>query len=366
MDYMKKVLLVSPLSPPVGGIATWSSNSIDFLRKRNSGIELLHFNSAMSRNRITNRNQLRRFVYALWDVYCQIVGIIRIFKKETPDVVHLTSSASLSLFKDYILLWYLQKFKIKTVLHFHFGRIPKLKNINNWEWKMMLKTIKKASNCIVLDSQSCATLKKEGFNNIIILPNSVNFQTNDCDKKKNLKDIRHHGSILFVGHVVLEKGVFELVEAVRDLDAVKELIFIGPFENDIRKDLIRIAGINHNKIKFMGFKSSDEVLYEMRKCAVFVLPSYSEGFPFVVLEAMSCACPIISTSVGGINDLLNNKCGILIKPKSVNELRTSISKLILNEKISKRLGENAFKFAKRKFNNELIMNQLIDVWLQNK
>jgi glycosyltransferase involved in cell wall biosynthesis len=366
MDYKNKVFLVSPLAPPVGGIATWSAYIIDYFTGSYGSVELSHFNSAMSRNRITDRNRLRHLVCGIRDACYQIFGIIRILKKETPDIVHLTSSASLALFKDYILLRYLQKYNLKTVLHFHFGRIPELKLKNNWEWKMLLKTIKRTSTCIVLDSQSYTTLKKEGFNNIAILPNPITLQTIDSDEKRDIEDIRQDGVVLFVGHVVLEKGVYELVEAVRDINEVKELLFIGPFEENIKNDLVRITGIDQHKIKFMGVKSRDEILYEMRRCNVFVLPSYSEGFPNVILEAMLCACPIVSTSVGAIPEMIGQDRGILVKPKSVNELKINISKLILEKELSVSFGKNASKFVKKNYNIETIATQLNDIWFQNR
>lgn len=357
-----KVLLISPLPPPVGGIASWTVNILNFFNENYRGFKLLHFNSAMSRNRITDRNWLRRIIYGINDVFVQLNTIRHIINKDKPDVIHLTSSASLALFKDYVMLWYLHKYKLKTVLHFHFGRIPDLKQKNNWEWKMLLRTVRKASTCIVLDTQSHKVLKAEGLNNIEILPNPIAFHKNDHDSKKESLNNRNEGVVLFVGHVVREKGVYELVEAVKNIDELKELIFVGPFEESVKNELLQIANSRQSLIKFLGVLSKEEVLQEMRKCSLFVLPSYSEGFPNVILEAMSCSCAIISTKVGAIPEMLGTESGICVNPKSVEELEINISKLILDKELRLTLGSNAYKFVMNNFNIEIIINQIQEIW----
>ena len=71
-------------------------------------------------------------------------------------------------------------------------------------------------------------------------------------------------------------------------------------------------------------------LEEVSKCGLFVLPSYTEGFPNVIVEAMLLKKPIIATTVGAIPEILSENCGMLIKPKSSNDLFESLKFLIEN------------------------------------
>jgi hypothetical protein len=89
----------------------------------------------------------------------------------------------------------------------HFGRVPDLKNHNNIEWKLLKCVIKNSDKCLVLDQSSKIILNNEGFNDIFVIGNPINF-----DFTNNNKNIKNNNSIniLFVGHITREKGVFEL------------------------------------------------------------------------------------------------------------------------------------------------------------
>ena len=73
------------------------------------------------------------------------------------------------------------------------------------------------------------------------------------------------------------------------------------------------------------------------------MPSYTEGCPIVVLEAMLCKTPIIASSVGAIPELLSDECGLLVERKNVNDLTEKIDYLLKNPELQERLIKNAYK-----------------------
>jgi glycosyltransferase involved in cell wall biosynthesis len=85
-------------------------------------------------------------------------------------------------------------------------------------------------------------------------------------------------------------------------------------------------------VKFIGSLNYEEVAKQMRSACVFVLPSMEEAFGNVVLEAMASGTPVIASKVGGIPDLLDETCGILVEPGNHHELAKGIMSLIGNKK----------------------------------
>lgn len=79
----------------------------------------------------------------------------------------------------------------------------------------------------------------------------------------------------------------------------------------------------------------------MLKCTVFVLPTYTEGFPNVVLESMACGCPIVATSVGAIPEMLDGGAGIVIEPRNVEQLRDAVAWVLENPERAAEMGAQA-------------------------
>jgi hypothetical protein len=98
---------------------------------------------------------------------------LKYIKKDNPDLIHLTSSASLGLFRDLIIILIAKRKKIKTVIHFRFGRIPELSIIKSWEWFFIKLIVKLSDSTIVIDNASYCVLKKYYNKNFFIVFNVI-------------------------------------------------------------------------------------------------------------------------------------------------------------------------------------------------
>lgn len=342
-----KVLLLSPLPPPVGGIATWTVNILAYYREHNAEIDLLHLNTAVKSRDITNHNVSVRLKSGIKDTLIMIPSLLKYLHKDKPDVIHITSSGSIGLVREVLLLKITKLLKIPTVIHFHFGRIPELYHTKNWEWKLLNSVISRSSSTIVLDSASEKILNKIGYSNIHRIPNPISKDieksiTNDT-KNYNQKKC---SKVLFVGHVTKNKGVFELIDACINLDeTISELIFIGPYEENIKNEILNRAINSKLKVKFRGSLEKEAVLQKMKNSSLLVLPSYSEGFPNVIIEAMAMGCPVIASNVGAIPEMLDidttKPAGLLIKPKDALALSDAIKNILTNEDIATTYRKNA-------------------------
>lgn len=163
----------------------------------------------------------------------------------------------------------------------------------------------------------------------------------------------------FVGRPERRKGIIELNKVITALSNSNrkhefEFKFIGPIEDNQKLKLENVSyeGEIRNHITLLNL---------LDKCDVLVCPSYSEGMPNVILEAMSRSCAIIASDVGAISMMVNPENGILIKPGDTSELKSAIEQILSNKEKLNSLKASSLKKCKEDFIWENIMEKLIRV-----
>ena len=111
--------------------------------------------------------------------------------------------------------------------------------------------------------------------------------------------------------------------------------------------------------QFTGSVTHNEVLDLLTEAAVFVNPSYSEGLPSSVAEAMAVGLPVVAYNVGGTSELVQQGVnGCLVKPRDVNGLTAKIMELLNNQEMARRMGER----GRRKIREEYQWSKVIDAY----
>ncbi|HCO81315.1 glycosyltransferase [Bacillus sp. (in: firmicutes)] len=128
----------------------------------------------------------------------------------------------------------------------------------------------------------------------------------------------HDKLVVYVGRLVKEKGLLELAEAVSGMEGVK-VVFVG--KGPLAKELTERAG---ESIILPGQVPNEQVKHYLMAADLFALPSYSEGMPTVVLEALALKMPVIATRVGGLPSLFSTYQHLLIEPRSTSQLKEAI------------------------------------------
>jgi glycosyltransferase involved in cell wall biosynthesis len=134
--------------------------------------------------------------------------------------------------------------------------------------------------------------------------------------------------VVFTGNLVEVKGLPHLIDAIARLKARGEsvdaaLIGAGPLKSRLR-ELARKLGVD-DRIRFLGSKPPFEVARWLAAADLFCLPSYSEGSPNVVIEALCCGRPVVASAVGGIPELIDPQCGLLVPPADSVGLANAVS-----------------------------------------
>lgn len=358
---MIKLLLASPKGNVSGGIARWTEHVLNYYEGiACSKFQLFFFNTA--RKKQAPHNQIKRIYKAILEYPSLILGLYKNLRSKDFDILHFTSSASLGLLRDIIFIKTAKLNKTKAIIHFRFGRTPQILKNKNWECILLKYVVSIADKAIFIDTPSYESMKNHGFNNIELLPNPISPKVNAIINKLGPIE-REQRSILFVGHCYKEKGVYELVEACKQISNVK-LKLVGSIQSSIKGDLLQNGG---EFITIVGEEPYEKIIEDMLRCDIFILPSYTEGFPNVILEAMACGCAIIATNVGAIPEMLDNddekKSGIVINPHSIIDLKYAINYLFDNEMLKASLRTQAELRVKQKYEMSVIWRRMENIWM---
>ncbi len=366
-----KVLLVSPLPPPAGGIANWSAAVLQEAHSR-SDVEVVHLDTAVRWRSTNNPKILSRLLGGAWQALNDTFRVYRAIRVHRPTVLHLCTSASLSAPKDILILGLARMLGVRSVVHYRFGRLPDIIPANTWEWKLIRQGMLLADTVLLLDRTSEESVKAvlHGIR-VQRIPNPIDAEMYQAVASLGERKSQAHApaQIVFAGWVVPTKGVRELVEACLAIGDVSfELNLVGNVLTDFRSELERIAAQRNDGkwLRFHGMLGRTEAFAAIGNADLFVLPSYTEGFPNVVSEAMVLGRPIIATRVGAIPDMLGDgtgeECGILIAPQSVNELREAIRQMLTNPEEAIVYGERARRKALSLYAMKNVMEQYVALW----
>jgi glycosyltransferase involved in cell wall biosynthesis len=157
-------------------------------------------------------------------------------------------------------------------------------------------------------------------------------------------------NILFVGRITPLKGLEYLFDAIDGLENAK--LFVACDMNKAEEKYLKILlrKVKHpQKIIFLGKVPNKELpkYYSGADCTV--LPSLAEGFPKVIIEAMACGCPVITTNVSGNPEIVTEKTGFLVEPKNSAKLKEAIVEIMQNPVEAKKRARNAAEIAAEKF-----------------
>ena len=159
--------------------------------------------------------------------------------------------------------------------------------------------------------------------------------------------------LLYVGRLATTKGLPILFEALVNLRSSQEglsltIVGDGPDRRALEEMAIRL-GVE-KMIRFVGYQSQEEVRERLRQTDVFVLPSFAEGVPVVLMEAMAAGVPVVGTRVAGTNELVEEGVsGFLVPPGDAVSLTARIAQLLDDVELRSRLGAAARTKVEKEF-----------------
>ncbi|SHE69521.1 Glycosyltransferase involved in cell wall bisynthesis [Mariniphaga anaerophila] len=277
-----------------------------------------------------------------------VLGLIRfiflLFIHPCIRIVHIHSASRNSFKRKYIYFKIAKKFNKKVIVHIHGGMFHEFYYNAKLSLKDKISDFINNSDTVVCLSSRWEKFFTENFEprHILTIPNIITTPT--------IKDIRLNEkgivSFLFLGLIGTNKGIWFLLETLSNYKVHlkgKAKFYLGG-NGEIKKlqELIRRYQLE-DIVSFIGWVSNEDKQMYFNGADIFILPSYNEGLPISILEAMSHSLPIISTRVGGIPDIVDNSNGILIEPGNQKQLYDAIKYFIGGNKNSiNAMGNQSF------------------------
>lgn len=344
-----KILMVGPHKDKVkGGMST--------VIKGYYNSELVHQYDFISINTVIDGCKFMKllcFIYSyIKMIFCLVFTNIHIVH------VHVASRKSFYRKSFYIKLAKLCKKKI--LLHMHGGEFDIFywQECNENQRRKITKVLNMSNRIISLGEEWKKRISKYCSTQVTVVYNSVDVE------KLNLYDINSK-NVLFLGRLEKTKGIFDLIEAAQFvIKEEKNINFILAGDGDLLKITnIIIDKKLENNFKLLGWIDSNEVKNLLKDTMCYVLPSYNEGMPMSILEAMSFGIPIVSTNVGGIPEIIENSVnGFLIKPGDVQALSDSILFLSKNPRNKKEISISNFNKVNKKYSNDINCKILSNIY----
>ncbi|WP_299741264.1 glycosyltransferase family 4 protein [Rossellomorea sp. y25] len=159
------------------------------------------------------------------------------------------------------------------------------------------------------------------------------------------------------------KGHSDLLNALSRINGAihgVEVQIVG--DGEMREALeAQVQSLRLSNVHFLGKR--DDVPSILSKTDIFVLPTINDNLPISIIEAMHSGAAILTTNCGGITEIIHhNETGIIVEPGNVNQLATQLKNLIGNEALRKKLGNNAYQYAKNHLTRQAMVDKIEEIY----
>lgn len=328
-----------------GGIANILEcycENLSLFNKYNYDVEWLNLKTRHSKNKFFSLIQKIKVLFQEKRV------VYREIERIKPNLIHIHTSRGFTLYKDLMIAKYLKKkTSLPIALSIHFAEFSKIfskrKMIKKREIKIADSFVDKIICLSRVTAKELSTLF--GDKKISILYTFHTF--NSADKileNSNNSALR----LMFMGSLNERKGILDLILAVQKLKNRVVLKIYGGFDSDqvFQKRFYDLL-LGNSAIEYCGYISGLDKEKAFSKSDIFILPSYAEGMPIVIMEALSKGCAIISTNVGAIPEIVTEENGILLSPGDINGIYLAIEKYDNNRNLLMAVRKNNLKKGKQ-------------------
>lgn len=290
-----------------------------------------------------NANLLVKLWYAF---YSYVIFLWYMLFDKSIKIVHIQGAAFASFERNMFFVRVGKKFGKKVIMHMHCADFESYYNPSSHKQRIV-DTINACDLYLVLSDSWKTYFESIGVKSDIIkvLNNTI---TPPIVKEVNRSPDTFN--LLYLGVIGQRKGIYDILKALKDnlekFETKVRLRVGGNQEEDKLMAYIKDNGLQ-NMVTFEGFVTGDKKIECLNWADVYILPSFNEGLPIGILEAMSYGHPIISTPVGGIPEVLKDGVnGVMVEPGNVEQIANAISTFVEHKELVKEYGKNSLVLVK--------------------
>ena len=377
-----RILLSGHLPPPMGGIGAYYQNLLGSTLSQQVELDFV-ITSSQQRNLSTSGKA------TLGNLFSAVKDVGRFFqavRRHRPQVTHIAVAFGLSFIKHSAMVLMARALGSKVLLHPHCSLVMLYTDRPNW-WKRYFKQVIRMTHGVVALSQEWQQLQQivPGCP-VYELPNALNLAPYESIAAQRLASSQRPTAaqrlaetnqtdtpvrFLYLGYLGKAKGSFDLLSAAKIAlrqNANIAVDLVGSELNPGERVLLeaQVAADGSGRAVTIHPPAYEEQKHAFFRAAdVLVYPSYHEGMPMAMLEAMACALPVVATRVGGLPDLVTDgENGLLVEAGNPEQLASAMLKIAADPAMRARMQRKSYRRMVDQYDIEQHVARLVEIYHQ--
>jgi glycosyltransferase involved in cell wall biosynthesis len=364
-----QVLISGALPPPMGGVGAYYQTLLNSSLPNRVKMQFVQTSSQKRELSGTGKATLSNLFLAIQDCIRFTKAVI-IFR---PKLTHISTAIGLSFVKHTYCVGIARLFGSRVLLHPHCSLTVLYYQRPKW-WQWYFRQVIRLTNGVIALSREWLQLNSIIPNRkVFYLPNAINIRLYENVAAKHLSEKPSVSScrVLYMGTLDKTKGTYDILEAAGmigswGLNAVFNLVGGALSVQDEQRMQEYILTNNMNDTVYLqSIALGKEKIDYLTNANIYVYPSYNEGMPIAVLEAMACGLPIVATKVGGLPDLIQDGInGFLVDPGKPEQLASAIARLAKDSDLRASMGKASYQYVCEQYDIETHVTHLVEIYKQ--
>ena len=359
-----RILLVSPLPPPLGGMQTWTETLLRRGLPEPFTVDLVNTRQTVKRRKPGPRltyGEASRFFRILWRVHSSL-------RTDRYALVHLNSSFTpTATLVNLSMAWIIRRARVPYVVHLHgtFLVPDRSRPASRLYRRAYRRMFDGAAWILLLGKASQRAVRALGRydDKTTVMPNFIDFRAVP-QRRRTGSRADDPMKVLYTGRIWPPKGISTIASVAERLPDVNfRLVGDGPAES--RDAFIRDLESRRllGRVAVLEGRPNKDVLELLAEADIFLFPSLREGLPSSVLEAMAVGLPVVASNVGAIPEMIDvPKGGILLDPEDVDGFARAVDHLRTHPRLRIEMGRYNRLKAQQNYDYDVVVKRLCSVY----